>query len=129
MGREVRAQGVEPRSRVRRSREAGQALVQEWRSSGQRPAQFCREHGIGTHGLQYWRRKLDAERGSEPGVTGEFLALSAPVRAQVDEREGSSSEVVLEIRAMDPVLVRISVAAGAATFVQTLRGVLEALRS
>jgi hypothetical protein len=62
-------------------------------------------------------------------VTGEFLALSAPVRAQADERERSSSEVVVEIRAMDPVLVRVPVAAGSAAFVQTLRGVLEALRS
>jgi transposase-like protein len=129
MAQAVWAPGAKPQPRVRRSREAGEALVQEWRSSGQRPAQFCRKHGIGTHRLQDWRRRLDAERAPEPGVSGEFFVLSAPARSQADERERSSFEVVVDIRATDQVLVRVPVAAGSAAFVQTLRGVLEALRS
>ena len=129
MAQAVRVAGGEPQSRVRRSRAAGVSLVQEWRSSGQTPAQFCRKHGIGTHRLHYWKRKLDAERTPEPSVTGEFLALSAPAVARSDELERGDCEFVVEIRAMERVSVRVPVAAGLGAFVQTLRGVLEALRS
>lgn len=129
MGQGVRGTGAEPRSRMRRNRETGAALVQQWRSSGQTPTQFCRAQGVGAHRLHYWRRKLDGVRTSEPSLTGEFLALSTPERVQVEEPAQDRSQVVIEIRATDRILVQVRVAAGSAAFVQTLRGVLEALAS
>ena len=129
MGQAVRGADAEPRSRVRRNQKAGAALVQQWRSSGQTPAQFCRAQGVGAHRLHYWRRKLDGVRTSEPSLTGEFLALSTPARVQVEEPAQDRSQVVIEILATDRIAVQVRVAAGSAGFVETLRGVLEALAS
>jgi hypothetical protein len=107
----------------------GAALVQQWQSSGQTPAQFCRAQGVGAHRLHYWRRKLDGAGRPEPSLTGEFLALSAPVRAHGEEPARERSQIVIEIGATHPIRVRVPMAAGSAGFVQTLRGVLEALAS
>jgi transposase-like protein len=126
MAQAIRGRGVDPRRRVRRDREAGVALVQQWRSSGQTPTQFCRTHGVGAHRLHYWRRKLDSQGEPQPSLGGEFLALSAPVGVGAGERERGNPEMVVELRAMD-VVVRLPMAAGPAGVVQTLRGVLEAL--
>ena len=128
MAQAVGKHGEPARSRKRRSREAGMALVEEWRSSGQTPAQFCRVRGIGTHGLQYWRRKLEPEVTPKASVAGEFFALSVPARAQEPELQ-RGAELVIEIGARDPILVHVPLAAGSAAFVQALRGVLAALAS
>jgi transposase-like protein len=113
--------------RVRGSAAAGLALVQQWRSSGQTPAQFCRSHGIGAHRLHYWKRKSDVERAPEPSVAGKLFALSAPVRADAGEPERGEAEVRLEIQRLDGIVVRLAVAAESADFAHTLRAVLQVL--
>jgi transposase-like protein len=129
MAQTNRTRASDPAGRVRRSRAAGLALVREWRSSGQTPAQFCRAHGIGVHRLHYWKRKEDVEKATDLSVPGEFFALSVPARAEGSERERGEAEVAIEIRAMDQIIVRVPVAAGSSIFAQTLRGVLEVLAS
>lgn len=115
--------------RVRRSREDGRALVQEWRSSNQTLVQFCQERGLAVHRLRYWRRRIEDEPAPDGQVSAEFLALGVARRAEANAIARSDAAGVLEIRATDSVLVRVPLAAGHEVFVQTLRGVLEALAS
>lgn len=120
---------IEGPRRVRRSREEGRALVEQWRSSGQTPARFCHGQGIATQRLRYWRQQVDEDEAQTVPRAADFLALEASLVAEEDARQHSDAATMVEIRATDAVLVRVPVAAGRAVFVQTLRGVLEALGS
>jgi hypothetical protein len=120
------AMEIEGPRRVRRSRDEGMALVEQWRESGLRPAEFCRTRGIAEHRLHYWKRRAPVEAKAE-GATGEFFAVLATTGGarEASPLAAAVPEAIVEICMAGSLRVRVSLAAGRAAFVQTLRGVLE----
>jgi hypothetical protein len=125
------AMEIEGPVRGRRSRDEGMALVEQWRESGLRPAEFCRSRGIAEHRLHYWKRRAQPCESGAGSATSEFFAVLAPADDAREARKlaGAAPESIVEICLAGSLRVRVSLAAGRAAFVQTLRGVLEVVES
>jgi hypothetical protein len=115
-----------PRS-LRRSRDEGRALVEQWRESGLRPAEFCRTRGIAEHRLHYWKRRLQGDGEGERAVSESFFAVIAADQETATVEAGWES--VAEICVSGSVRVRVSLSGGAEAFTHALRAVLQVVGS
>ncbi len=83
----------EVKQRQRRSRQEIGRLVAEFESSGLRPREFCRIHGM-THGtLKRGRERLKA--GSETKISGLVAVELSDAEAAVDQNARCGLEVIL----------------------------------
>jgi hypothetical protein len=126
MAQAKRASAVPGSPGRRQSREEGLALVQEWQTSGLRPAEFCRARGIAEHRLHYWKRRSQFDEAEEGRESGAFFAMTAPASGTA---AFAVPEAMAEICVTGSLRVRVSLAVGREAFVQALRGVLEVVAS
>jgi hypothetical protein len=116
-----------PRS-LRRSRDEGKALVEQWRESGLGPAEFCRARGIAEQRLHYWKRRLQREGVREETEAEAFVWVRAAGEDEPTIGTGAAGpESSAEICLPGSLRVRVSLAAGPTAFVHALRGVLQVL--
>ena len=64
--------------------------VEQWRASGQRLADFCRDKDYAASGLGYWVRRLDSE-GSKRGSKAREVSLVRVVRTGQGSRGSALS--------------------------------------
>jgi putative transposase len=84
-------------TRVRRSRETWQRLVDEHAASGQTQRAFCAERGISLASFGNWKRRLAAEAGrDDPWV--EVLELTKPHTGGWDLELDLGAGVCLRLR-------------------------------
>jgi transposase-like protein len=111
----------------RTDRAQGLALVEQWRSSGQSVAQFCRERGVAAHRLYYWKRQVEPEARREARASaGEFVALEIRGASEAASPSKRSSEAAIEI-VVGAIRVRIPAGCSRDSFVQILRWTAETL--
>lgn len=94
-----------------RTLEAGRELMRRWRESGQSAQEFCREHGIPSQRLGYWRSRLGENGVKEAGP--QFVAVRV--------RE-AASEAAIQVVLRSGRLVRVHGAVDS----ETVRAVIEA---
>jgi len=75
----------------RRSREAWQQLVQEWRTSGKNAARWCRENQISYQSFCHWRKKATWDDSSQ------FVELSDQTQSMQSGIGLSCGGLVLQI--------------------------------
>ncbi len=75
----------------RRSREAWQQLVQEWRTSGKNAARWCRENQISYQSFCHWRRKDNRDDANQ------FIELINQEKSLQSGIELSCGGLVLQI--------------------------------
>jgi transposase-like protein len=90
------SEGEEVKRRRRRSSQEIERLVAEFRTSGLRPSEFCRIHGL-THGtLQRGLRKERIDSSSQGGVKG-LVAVELSDSDALDRRSPQESRCGLEV--------------------------------
>lgn len=73
--------------RPRRSAEQGQALVEQWRQSGQTVAAYCRQPGtVAGHTLRYWITREKPSKSLD-GKEGDFFVVSTPTDSEQSPRQ------------------------------------------
>jgi transposase-like protein len=103
------------------------ALAAELRASGQTLAAFARARGVSEQRVRYWRHQADREPGEGPPAavpTPGFFAFQVGGAERGASRAGCDG---LEIRVGDALCIVLAPGTAQPAFVQTLRGVLEAL--
>ena len=76
---------------IRSKQEYWQAQVDKWRESGLSQAEFCRQIGISSKSLGYWKRQFEQRQ-----TTGqETQAVVAVPIAQVNERREGGQPIIL----------------------------------
>lgn len=70
------------------SQTEGQALVERWKTSGQSISDYCREHSIPTHRINYWKKRVETLEGNK-AEGNKFLPI---------ELQNNSDQVRYEIQ-------------------------------
>ena len=87
----------------------GRAAVSLWRRSGEPRATFAREAGLGRTRLDYWSKRLAAERCTSPGsiTLAPVTVLSSPARGAITVELRSGRAVRVEGDFDDATLARV----------------------
>jgi transposase-like protein len=68
------------------SKEEGQALIQSWKASGKSIQEYCKEHSIPTHKINYWKRQF-GEINSRAEVSNKFLPIELKSKSNTPQYE------------------------------------------
>jgi transposase-like protein len=93
------------------TKEEGQALVQSWRASGKSIQEYCKEHMIPTHRINYWKKQFGEINPKEEGINN-FLPI---------ELKSKSSTPQYEIQTPGGYIIRIYTHAQLSELVRQLR--------
>jgi len=94
--------------------------VEQWRTSGQSQAAYCREHGLSDHRLRYWKRCILPE-----AVAEEFSGSEGFLPVQLVSNSTAPATVDSGITVRLPTGLGVELRCGFDT--QALRSVVQAL--
>lgn len=106
----------------------GRALVEAWQASGLPVSRFCRERGVVSHLVHYWKRKLFEDSNSLEAATPEFVALDFATKEFGGALEVSQADSI-SIWAGTSVRIEIPANSARETFIRALRWTVEAMQS
>ena len=113
--------------RRRLGRAEGLALAAEHRASGQTLAVFARARGVTEQQVRYWRHQAEREMEGAAPATDAAPAFFALEVADAKREAMRAARDGIEIRVGDALCIVLPAGTAQPTFVQALRGVLEAL--
>jgi transposase-like protein len=79
------------------SKSEGQALVERWKSSGKSISEYCREHSIPSHRINYWKKRVETLEGDK-AEGNKFLSI---------ELQNNSDQARYEVQTPKGYIIRL----------------------
>jgi len=93
-------------------------LVEQWETSSESKASFCRRHGLSEDTFRYWYKKYKLDQSKVPE---EFVALTIKKSGRAVRGSGSSSTGAISISYPNGVKVLLNELVGAAYLLQLVK--------
>jgi len=87
--------GMNGKHQTRRTKDAGMALVNDYRASGLNQREYCQRSGVKVWTLRYWLKRLRADAVPERGC--EFVEVRLGDHAESECMRGDCLSVVYEL--------------------------------